>query len=231
MRESGPSPLVAHVVPFAAWVALLHFLDMPQLAPAWQYAARAGAGVLLLAICRPGRWYPPLHAYNLPVAMIVGVGVFLLWVLPESPLVPEWISGPYERWAVRPFGQLRPPMDATPYAPAVCGWPLTAVRWLGSGLVIPVIEEFFWRGFACRWVMGGDFWRNDASQLDPLRFIVVSLVFGFEHQEWAAGIAAGLAYGWFYLRTRDIWAVSLAHAVTNLLLGFYVVRTGSWMFW
>ncbi len=72
---------------------------------------------------------------------------------------------------------------------------------------------------------------DGAGDLDLTRFLMVAAVFGIEHQEWLAGFLAGLAYGWMYVRTRDIWAVSLAHAVTNLLLGFYVIRTGAWQFW
>lgn len=231
MSDRPANPLLAHVVPFVAWIAVLHFLDVPQLKPSWQYAVRAAVGALLLVIYQPGRWYPRLHAYNLPLALIVGVGVFLIWVLPESPLAPAWLREPYLRWAVRPWGEFRNPIEAAPYAPSVCGWPLTLIRLFGSGLIIPIIEEFFWRGFMARWVMGGDFWRHDAGQIDFTRFLMVAAVFGIEHQEWLAGFLAGLAYGWMYMRTRDIWAVCLAHAVTNLLLGFYVIRTGAWQFW
>lgn len=231
MSERAPGPVLAHVLPFAAWLALMHFLDVPQLHPAWQYALRALLGLILFWYARPGRWYPKLHVYNLPLAMIVGVGVFLAWVIPESPLVPAWLSEPYLKWAVRPWGEFRNPIEAAPYSPSACGWPLTLVRLGGSGLVIAFIEEFFWRGFLGRWVMGGDFWRHDAGRIEPLRFVMVAVIFGAEHNEWLAGMVAGLAYGWMYVRTRDIWAVGVAHAVTNLLLGFYVVRTGAWQFW
>ena len=46
-----------------------------------------------------------------------------------------------------------------------------------------------------------------------------------------AGFLAGLAYGLLFLRTRDIWAACIAHASTNLALGFYVLATGHWEFW
>ncbi len=42
---------------------------------------------------------------------------------------------------------------------------------------------------------------------------------------------AGLAYGWLYIRARNLWAPIVAHAVTNGALGAYVVTTGHWSFW
>ena len=61
--------------------------------------------------------------------------------------------------------------------------------------------------------------------------LLVALFFGLEHFRWAAGIVAGIAYGWLYIRTRDIWAVSIAHVVTNLVLGIYVVWADQYVFW
>ena len=46
-----------------------------------------------------------------------------------------------------------------------------------------------------------------------------------------AAIVAGLAYAWLYRRTGKLWTAVIAHAVTNLLLGIWVVRTGQWQFW
>ena len=33
---------------------------------------------------------------------------------------------------------------------------------------------------------------------------------------------------WLMVRTRNIWDCVVAHAITNLLLGIYVVSTGEW---
>lgn len=230
---SNRAALLAHVVPFAAWLALMHFLDLRQLTPAWAYAIRSAVCLGLLAWFRPWRWYAPLQLRHVPLALGVGVAVFALWVGGEgawagrAPALQEL----YLRWGVRPFGDLRPALDATPFAPEVCGWPLAVVRILGSGLVIGVIEEFFWRGFLYRWLVGLDFTKVDPGAFARWPFLVVAVIFGVEHLEWLAGIVTGLLYGWLFLRTRDLWAAALAHAVTNLLLGAYVVATGSYQFW
>ena len=72
--------------------------------------------------------------------------------------------------------------------------------------------------------------------LDPARIglkalFIASALFAVEHLQWLAGLVAGLAYGWLYIRTRNLWAPIIAHAVTNGALGAYVVATGRWSFW
>lgn len=227
------NPLWAHILPFAGWIALMHFLDVPQLSAAWAYAIRSALCVGLLVYLRPWRWYGRPQWRHFPLAALVGVAVLVAWVGLEDPAAARLgaLQELYVKWGIRPFGELRAPIEALPYAPETCGWPLAIVRILGSGLVIGVIEEFFWRGFLYRWMFGGDFTKVDAGRFLALPFFAVAVVFGFEHMEWLAGIVAGLAYGWLYLRTRDIWSVAFAHALTNLLLGAYVVARGQYQFW
>lgn len=225
--------LLAHVVPFGAWLVLMHFLDVRGLTPAMAYALRSALCVGLLAWLRPWRWYAAFNGRNALPALLVGVAVFVLWVGGESAWLARWPAAQdfYVRWAVRPFGELRPALESTPYAPSACGWPLAVVRMLGSGLVIAVIEEFFWRGFVYRWMLGLDFTKVDPGRYAALPFMLVAIVFAAEHVEWFAGLLTGLLYGWLFLRTRDIWAAVLAHVVTNLMLGGYVLATGSYQFW
>ncbi len=80
-------------------------------------------------------------------------------------------------------------------------------------------------------MFGGDFRLVDPGRFAPVPFFAGALVFALEHREWLAGLIAGVAYGWLFIRTRDIWSVAFAHAVTNLLLGVYVVSTEQYQFW
>ena len=105
------------------------------------------------------------------------------------------------------------------------------IRLLGSAVVIAPIEEFFWRGFLYRWLLAKDFLVVSLSTFRPGLFLLVALAFGFEHDRWLAGLVAGLIYGALILRTRDIWAACVAHAITNFLLGLYVLATGAYGFW
>ena len=58
-----------------------------------------------------------------------------------------------------------------------------------------------------------------------------SVLFATEHRLWFAGLLAGLAYGWLYKRSGNLWVPIVAHALTNALLAAYVLATGSWSFW
>ncbi len=236
-----------HVIPFAVWMAILFAVDVLNIAedPSkdhalnWitlgaAYAWRTGLGLLALLWMRPWRYYPGLQRRHLLPAVGLGAAVFVLWVGFESALVQRWLPGlaeVYQRWAVFPFGELRAVTDFQPYNPAVCGWPLALMRLAGSAFVIAIIEEFFWRGFLYRWVRSLDFLDIDPGQLHWPAFLGVAAIFAIEHSEWLAGLMTGLAYGYFYIRTRDIWALALAHVVTNLLLGLYVLGTGAYHFW
>ena len=221
---------IAHVVPFAAWLLVLLVLGE---AAGWKYAVRVAVGLGLLLWLKPWTNYPRWEPKHLILAGVVGLTAFLVWVVPDSALLSRWprLQDFYVRYAVLPWGQLREVPVVSPYAPDVVGWTLTLVRLLGSALVISVIEEFFWRGFVYRWYQRRDFLAVDPGRFDVPAWLIVAVVFGFEHAEWLAGTVTGLAYGWLYIRTRDIWACCVAHATTNLLLGVYVLATGSWAFW
>jgi CAAX prenyl protease-like protein len=64
-----------------------------------------------------------------------------------------------------------------------------------------------------------------------LSFLSVAVLFGLEHNRVLVGIIAGLLYGLLLVRQKKLSGVILAHGVTNLGLGIYVLLTGNWMFW
>jgi CAAX prenyl protease-like protein len=109
--------------------------------------------------------------------------------------------------------------------------PLVAVRWIGAALVVPVMEELFWRSFLMRWIQSPQF-ETVVPQQVALRAVVMStFVFVLAHTLWLAAAIAGLAYAWLYVRTGKLWVPVIAHAVTNGVLGVWVVQTGNWAFW
>lgn len=220
--------VVAHVVPFVAWIFLMKMLGDPS---GWTYAIRTVICLGLMLGLRPWRWYPALQWKNMGIAVVVGIAVFVVWVFPESPWMPEPLRNFYMTHLMLPFMKLPEPLTEFVYAPEVCGWPLTLTRLAGSAFVIAIIEEFFWRGFLYRWMLGRNFLSVDPGKLSIGVLLAVSLIFGVEHRRWFVGIIAGLAYGLLYIKTRDIWATSISHVITNMLLGQYVIITESYMFW
>lgn len=110
-------------------------------------------------------------------------------------------------------------------------WPLVVVRIAGAALVVPVMEELFWRSFLLRWLQSSNFLAVQPSLLKFRYIVVTAILFGLEHNLWFAGIVAGLAYGWLYVRFRTLWSAIIAHGVTNGLLGVWVLMTGQWAYW
>lgn len=231
LPDNTERPTLAHVVPFIAWLFIAHMLGDPE---GWKYAVRSVVCLGLFVWLRPWRWYPRLDVKNLPLAMLVGVVVLVVWVIGETPWVAAHLPllhTLYGTYGIMPFGEMREPLTSFPYAPAAAGWPLTLARIAGSAFVIGIIEEFFWRGWLYRWMQGRNFLKVDHGAYDTFAFFAVALVFGLEHKEWLAGFAAGIAYAWLYIKTRDIWATALAHALTNFLLGWYVIWAEAYWFW
>jgi hypothetical protein len=98
-------------------------------------------------------------------------------------------------------------------------------------LVVPVVEELFWRSFVMRWLDRTDFPRQDPRHVGWRAFALTALVYGFAHSFWVAGIVAGLAYGWLYARTANLWAPVIAHATANAAVGAWMVHKDAWQFW
>jgi len=251
--ETDKHLLAGHVAPFAVWVGvilLLQGLEALSLCPRWLYpwfyALKSLACAGLFLVLKPWRAYAALRLANVPLALFLGVTVALAWIVPETPWLGRLAPGFqdfYHRWLIMVpgalpdyfdkafFPALPPGHRSLAYAPEQAGWGLTLAKLAGSAGVIAVIEEFFFRGFFYRWLRKSAFWSVPLNAFDAQAFWTVVAVFGLEHDRWFAGALAGVAYGWLAVRTGDLWAAALAHGVTNLLLGVYVILSRQYGFW
>jgi len=161
------------------------------------------------------------------------LGGVLKWLLAQVFGLVNWVPGflsevPAEfPWAVAE--NIRD--DEKIYAPEICGWHFTIMRILGSALVISFIEEFFWRGAIYRWMFQDDFLSVDMGTMNWRFVIYVSLFFATVHHRWLAATLCGICYLLLLIKTKDAWAAGIAHAVTNGLLGLYVVLEDQYQFW
>ncbi|MBN1395187.1 MAG: CAAX prenyl protease-related protein [Pirellulales bacterium] len=132
-----------------------------------------------------------------------------------------WLVGAGERSAYNPLAELA---GKPPYA-----WAFLAVRFLGLVAVVPIIEEFFLRGWLMRFVMERDWWEVPFGKLSALAVVVGTAVPMMTHAgELLAAAVWFSMITWLMARTRNIWDCIAAHALTNLILGLYVVATGTW---
>jgi CAAX prenyl protease-like protein len=217
---------IVRIQPFAQFKVLLALRGVtPEdgrwgVDPRWIYGlSLALVGALLLWWRRE---YGELSRPTAPtarealVAVAVGLVVLVLWVLLDHPA-------------------LRLGTEAAQFVPLDAQgrieWPLVAVRWIGAAVLVPVMEELFWRSFLMRWIDQHQF-ETVPPQRVGLRAIVLStFVFMLAHTLWLAAIIAGLAYALLYVKSGKLWLPVIAHAVTNGGLGIYVVVTGQWQFW
>ncbi len=220
------SAALRRILPFAAFMAIL---ALRGFAPAdgrwgfdtrWLYALNLlVVGGLLLAWRRE---YGELAWPNRPtlpeaaLATVVGLVVFGLWVTLTAPWMQ--IGEPTASFV---------PVDAQ----GRLDWPLIAVRWLGASLLVPVMEELFWRSFLMRWIERPVFEGVDPRRVGVKAVLLSTFVFVLVHTLWLGALIAGLAYALLYRFSGKLWPAVIAHAVTNGALGIYVVSTGRWVFW
>ena len=110
--------------------------------------------------------------------------------------------------------------------------PFLAVRFFGLALLVPVLEEVFWRGFLLRWLTDQDKWSEiSVEKFAPVAALISSGVFALAHPEWLAALVYGLGMCGLLRATKSLSACIVAHATTNLLLGIYVLLTENWRLW
>jgi CAAX prenyl protease-like protein len=111
-------------------------------------------------------------------------------------------------------------------------WSFIAIRWAGASLMVPVMEELFWRDYLWRNIAApNDFKLAAVGEPDWKALVLVALLFSSVHIQWLTAIVWGLMIGLLLLFTRSLGACIIMHGLTNFLLGLYVLRTGKWEFW
>lgn len=193
-------------------------------ATAQSYAVRSAIVcallVLYMFVCRI-RINKAMLIRMIGPGVVVGLAVFALWVAPEASAIYRRLFIIGETCAEGP----------SPYDPAVCGWPLTIVRLIGSAFIIAPAEEIFFRNFLYRWLQkGGDWMSSSMHKFDLSAFLWTVALFALEHNRYLAGAMAGAAYGALAIR-KGLGAAIVAHVTTNLALALYVIEKTAWAFW
>lgn len=214
---------IAYVGPFFAFVALLGLSKswpLPEVASQALFVVLM-AGVLLFV----GRPAIDLRIRSLGGTLAVGVGVFVVWILPDL-LFPGYRHG-----ALFENSLLGKAAGALPEA-VRSDRVVLILRAARASLIVPIAEELFWRGWLMRWIVSTEFERVPLGAYAPSAFWIVASAFASEHGSyWDVGLAAGIAYNWWMIRTKSLGDLILAHAVTNAVLSAYVVFAGKWEYW
>lgn len=222
------SPVAVRVAPFAIFLGLTAAQGwFGEEGRYWVYFLKTVAGAWMIWEVRPFiaemKW-----AFSVP-AVLAGIFVFVLWIGLQDFL---------RVLGLNPAAAVMKDTGATPWNPhfAFAGAPALAwffivVRIVGSSLVVPPLEEVFFRSFLYRYIEKTDFQSVALGGFYPLSFLITSIGFGFEHHEWMAGVLCGFVYQGLVCWKKRLGDAMTAHAITNFLLGLYVVGRGEWKFW
>src|SRR5512139_127593 len=185
------SPIFVRSLPFGLYIFLLVLEGLlPDWVPGfdvrWLYPVKAGLVALSLVVL--WRYYSELRSRlplkHLLLSLVVGVVVLVLWVNLDA----GWML-------MGEVGEGYNPTNET----GQIDWLLVAFRIAGAALVVPIMEELFWRSFLQRWVQKLDFLTLDPAQIGLKALLIASALFAVEHLQWLAALIAGLAYGSLYI--------------------------------
>lgn len=218
--------LIAFTLPMAVFLGLLalaaglkkmgggFWLASPEY---WVYPAQTLiCGGLLL-------WFWRTYQFRAPAKIFltsgIGLLVFVIWIAPQQlfGIAPRLAGFDPNVFSSQP----------------ALSWLTILFRFLRLVVVVPLVEEIFWRGFLLRYLIDEKFVRVPVGAFSWVSFTVVTLGFGFAHSsaDWVAALITGALYNFVAYRTRSLASCVLAHAVTNLCLGIWIMNTRQWGFW
>ena len=191
------------------------------------YALKTAWAAWAIWVLRPV--IPEMRWALSPGAVVAGVAVFVMWVGLDDLLVRAGIPDSYPRlttsgafWnPIAYFGRgtvpglalrRRAPGRRDAGGPGPGGGVLPV-----AGVSLPDSEELP-PGRASGSSRGCRSWST-------------SLLFGSEHHEWLAGMLCGFAFQGLVCWKNRLGDAMTAHAITNFLLGVWVVWRGEWRFW
>ena len=158
-------------------------------------------------------------------SVALGIAIFAVWIAPDL-LFPGYRHAILFENALT--GKTVSSLDRGAVAdPLVLG-----LRGLRAVAITPVAEELFWRGWLMRWLVAPKFDTVPLGTYTPAAFWMVAVLFAAEHGPyWDVGLAAGVLFNLWMIRTRSLGDLILAHAAANLALSAYVVAAGKWEYW
>ena len=225
----------ARILPFAVYLSFLVVAQIiswlsgskgtaPQWAghiDVWLYPIKTAAVLALLVY-----FWPQYRELKEPI--VKGAGEAVLTVTVGLLVYLAWVRMDWS-WAMQGDG------TAAGYDPFRAGTGpgivLAVIRVFGASVVVPIMEELFWRSFLIRYLINSKFESIPLATFSLFSFVTTVVLFGLEHDLWLAGMMAGVAYSGLLYYTKRLWPCIVAHAVTNFALGVHVLVTGEWRWW
>lgn len=236
------SPTQARAIPFVIFISLTFCQgQFGEAGRYWFYLGKSLLGIwLVFGLMRP--LIPEMKWSFSWEGVVVGVAVLVIWVgldgfypsvdeLTQRYLHPVFRAIGLSSWATpsKPLVPWNPHVQFGQDSPLA--WIFIIGRILGSTIIVPPMEEVFYRSFIYRYITRPDFLQVPLGVFRMMPFMLTAVLFGFSHYEWLAGILCGFAYQGLVCRKKRLGDAMFAHAITNFLLGVYIVWRGAWRFW
>jgi uncharacterized protein len=216
-------PALPWVLPFAVFMLLLAAAPHLGLSPMAELAARLVVPALVIAVF--SRHLLSFRVVSFLPSVLLGVGVFVLWVAPDLAF-----SGWRAHWLFQ--NPVTGTLESTLPPEARADWLALTLRIARAAVVVPIVEELFWRGWLMRWIINPDFEKTPLGTYAHGAFWITALLFALAHGAyWEVGFLTGAVYNWWMVRTKSVSDLILVHAVTNACLAAFVLATGRWEFW
>jgi len=220
-RQYASLPWIA---PFAVFMILLAVgpsLPIPQ---PWESILRVGVLVAVMLTISKDVVLSLRVRHAMP-SVLIGLAVCAMWVAPDQ-LFPGW----REHWL---FQNSITGTVKTTIAPSELADPLVVIlRVVRAALLVPILEELFWRGWLPRWIVNNDWQKVPLGTFNGMAFVATAVLFASEHGPfWEVGLLCGFIYNWWMWKTKSLGDLVLVHAVTNAALSGFVMVTKQYAYW
>lgn len=219
---------IAYLGPLFSYLVFAYLASLSRELYPWLYAGAVGIVTGVTIVCLRGQRVLQPHRDVAPAVAvgIVGCGLWIgLFHLHLEKYLIEFLPAalqPSGRMAYDPQREIADPLGR---------WSFIAVRFAGLVLLVPVVEEIFWRGFLARWLLGPDWQQQPLGRFTTSSFLIVTLLFTAAHAELLSAAVYCVLLNVLIMWRRDLWKCVVAHAVSNLALGMYILVTETWVLW
>ena len=214
------TPYVAPFVVFLGFLALQSYVNLPAVPAQLLWLVGVTASIFVFS-----RRVLDFRVRYWTGSIALGVGVFVLWIGPDL-LFPDYRS--HWLFSNSLTGSVKAGLPEADRGNLL----VLLLRGMRAALVVPIVEELFWRAWLMRWLIDQDFHKIPLGTYAAQAFGIVAILFAVEHGPfWDVGLACGILYNWWMVRTRSLGDLILAHGITNACLSAYVVAAGRWEYW
>jgi CAAX prenyl protease-like protein len=217
-------PVIQWTGPFVMFMVLLVAAPYVPWGQPWESVVRVLVLTLTVLVCS-GTLVRTFRVQHMLSSIVLGLAVCALWVAPDI-VFPGWRS----HWLLQNSitGSITTSIDVAYFSDPL----VMTLRIVRAAVLVPIVEELFWRGWLPRWIVNSDWENVEPGRYTTLAFVLTAVLFAAEHGPyWEVGLVCGVVYNWWFWKTKSLGDMVLVHAVTNGALSAFVVATGRYEYW